>query len=261
MNYTVSVTLPDGGVAKGVFYTDLYGPMLTGINPSRYTNGTAGFICVSDRPGLIYCMPSALDYDPNGSRPTVAEVVEKGQKINLQAGSNRLILTDISSEYTTIWYVTENQTGTRLNYVDHFPLPADAVSPPDESGSDPDAPYIIASISGTKTQLDVTLQDVKGNGYFSQMIENAGVTVSGTTVSGQSVFKQGSKYFSVSSDYDVKVYHIKTWGGWELEPGDYTLTWEYEGFWLNEDSVLPDIPGATVNISFTVDANGDVAAQ
>ena len=119
----------------------------------------------------------------------------------------------------------------------------------------------LSSISGTKKQLNVTIQDVKDNGYFSQMIGNEEVSVSGTTTSGQSMYKEGSKYFSVRSDYDTRIYHIETWGGWEFEPGDYTLTWKYEGFWLNEESIKPDIPGATVTIDFTVGADGNVSAR
>ncbi len=257
VNFTVTVVLPDGSVTKGIFYTDLYGPMLFGIRPSRYADNTVGVVCTSDRPGYIYCMPSDLDYDPNGPRPTVADVVANGQKFPLVGGSNKITVPNVKTTDTTIWYVTENTGGIQLNYVDHFALSDEIVTPPDES----EAPYILSSISGTKKQLNVTIQDVKDNGYFSQMIGNEEVSVSGTTTSGQSMYKEGSKYFSVRSDYDTRIYHIETWGGWEFEPGDYTLTWKYEGFWLNEESIKPDIPGATVTIDFTVGADGNVSAR
>lgn len=229
VNYTVHISLPGGKTAKGIFYTDLYGPDLTGISVSRYADETAGVVCTADRAGYVYCMPSEIAYSPNGSRPTVAEVIANGQKLSLRNGGNQLAIENISPTDKTIWYVTENAFGFRREFVDHFDIP-DTISTPPSEGDTDDAPYTILDISGSNKELRVTVGARDDDGFLQISKDEVSISGSGIYLTGRSL---STTYYSDNPD----ICYIRVLE--PLEPGEYQFEWKYGEFWLDYETYIP----------------------
>lgn len=245
-SYTVTVKTPDGASVQGLFRTDLYGPGLTASTVYRYTGETVSVKCTSDRAGYVYCMPSPIAYDANGYRPTIAEVVAKGRKLPLVFGSNTLSLSGVPADYKTIWYVTENVSGARRNFVDYFKIPDTLTEKPVVSDTPSNEGYnTIASISGTSSELKVVPKVPKGN--YTIIMESSDVTISGekVTLNGQSDF--------ILTGYSAEYYTIEPRTA--LKPGKYQLDWTYSLYIPSENI---DVPLTTVSMQFTITSSGKV---
>ncbi len=241
VNYTITAAFNDGSTVSGVFYTDLYGAQLSGMQVIRYSETDVSFIFTADRNGYVYYMPSSIAYNDYENKPSKETVLQNSKKIAIKAGQNVLDLTDVGMDAKTLFLVTENNYGYQIEFVDMVRVPEEITEKPGEA--DPEANYTVTSftgevISNSYHKLKIVLDSKDGS--YPMMISGDDVIITGP-----GTYLSGTRQISGESSFDgYNIFFLKL-NGKILDPGEYTIqmtlyseTGEdviYRTFTVNED--------------------------